>query len=107
MSLKTVLHRPAEDDYTELTEEQEQAGHVGIVVDRLEAFTDADRVIRCLREGKLVFARIGQFKHTNLDELRRTISKIKMVCNAVDGEIVSVSNNDWLIVAPPSTKVVK
>jgi len=94
------------EDYTELAPEGEVAGKLQIVVDRLESFTDSDRVIRNLREGHVTFAKIGDFKNTNIDELRRTVSKIKTVCKAMDGEIVAVSN-EWLIVAPPQASVGK
>ena len=95
-----------EQDYTELVEESEIANKLQIIVDRIESFTDSDRVIRNLREGKVTFAKIGEFKNTNIDELRRTVAKIKTICRSLDGEIVSVSN-EWLIVAPPRAMITK
>lgn len=104
-SLRTVLGR-GEADYAELVEEAEAANKLQIMVDRLEAFTDSDRIIRNLREGKITFAKIGEFKNTNVDELRRTVAKIKTVCRALDGDIVAVAN-EWLIVAPPGAAIAK
>lgn len=96
----------SEDDYAELVQENEAAGKLQIVVDRLESFTDSDRVIHNLREGKLVFAKIGEFRNTNIDELRRTISKIKTICRAMDGDIVSVAS-EWLVITPPAAVIAK
>jgi SepF-like predicted cell division protein (DUF552 family) len=104
-SLKTIL-AGSEEDYAELVSESEAVSKMQIIVDRLESFPDSDRVIHNLREGKVVFAKIGEFKNTNIDELRRTIAKIKSVCKALDGDIVSVSS-EWLIVAPPGAAIAK
>jgi SepF-like predicted cell division protein (DUF552 family) len=96
-----------DDEYAELEGQEEIAGKLGVVVDRIESFTDSDRVVRSLREGKVVFAKIGQFKTTNVDELKRTLLKIKSVCKAIDGEIVAVGQQDWVIIAPPSCQIVR
>jgi SepF-like predicted cell division protein (DUF552 family) len=104
-NLKTML-AGGETDYAELVPENDGASRLQVIVDRLESFVDSDRVIRNLREGKLTFAKIGEFKNTNIDELRRTVAKIKTICRAMDGEIVSVAN-EWLIIAPPTTAIVK
>ena len=104
-NLKTML-AGGESDYAELVPENDGASRLQVVVDRLESFVDSDRVIRNLREGRLTFAKIGEFKNTNIDELRRTVAKIKTICRAMDGEIVSVSN-EWLIIAPPTTAISK
>ena len=104
-SLKTIL-AGGERDYAELVEESEVSSKVQIMVDRIESFTDSDRVIHNLREGKVTFAKIGDFKNTNIDELRRTIAKIKTVCRALDGDIVAVAN-EWLIVSPPAASIQK
>ena len=105
-NLKTMLGG-AEHEYAELEQMEETAQRLGVVVDRLEAYTDADRVVRAVREGNVVFAKIGQFKSTNIDELKRTLGKIKTVCRAIDGEIVSVGSNEWIIVSPPSCEIVR
>ena len=104
-SLRTML-AGTEQDYAELVNGDEALSKLQIVVDRVESFTDSDRVIHNLREGKVTFAKIGDFKNTNLDELRRTVSKIKMICKALDGEIVAVQN-EWLIVSPPGAMIAK
>lgn len=107
-NLKTILHGVEDDAYTELVlDESEYPNKVGLVVDKLESFVDSDRVVKAVREGNVVFARVGQFKATNIDELKRTVAKIKTVVRAIDGELVAVSNNEWLIIAPPHAKIVK
>ena len=107
-NLKTILHGVEDDAYTELVlDESEYPNKVGLVVDKIESFVDSDRIVKAVREGNVIFAKIGQFKTTNIDELKRTVAKIKTVVRAIDGELVSVSNNEWLIIAPPQAKIAK
>src|SRR3989338_9118210 len=103
-NLKSILKGSEEQDYTELVMEDESPGHLPIVVDRIEAFSCSDRAVRHVREGKVVFAKVGEFKNLNVDEFKRTISKIKNVCAAINGDIVGVSG-DWLIIAPSLAKI--
>jgi SepF-like predicted cell division protein (DUF552 family) len=105
--LKTIFKGTVEEEgeYTELEmTNEEQAKHVPIVIDKIENFTCADRIIRHVREGKIVFARIRDLKNVNMDELKRSISKIKNVTTALDGDIVGVGD-EWLIIAPSVAKV--
>lgn len=109
MNLRTLLatgSQQGDDGYAELVEEQEGDSKLQIVVDRLEAFADADRVAKNLREGRVVLARLGDFRNTNVDELRRTLSRIKTVCRALEGDIVSVAN-EWVVVTPQGARVAR
>ncbi|MFH0836543.1 MAG: cell division protein SepF [Candidatus Aenigmatarchaeota archaeon] len=104
-NLKTMLRGSEDQDYTELIMDHEQhAQNVPIVVEKIENFACADRVIKHVREGKVTFAKVGEFKNVNVDEFKRTISKIKNVCTAVNGDIVGVAG-DWLIIAPSLAKI--
>jgi SepF-like predicted cell division protein (DUF552 family) len=105
--LKTILKGSAEEEaeYTELEmHEEEHLKHVPIVIDRIENFTCADRIIRHVREGKIVFARIKDIKNVNMDELKRSIAKIKTVTSSIDGDMVGVGD-EWLIIAPSVARV--
>lgn len=103
-NLKSILKGAEDQDYTELVMEGEGSTHLPIVVDRVESFSCSDRVIKNVREGKIVFAKVGDFKNINIDEFKRTVSKIKNVCTAINGDIVGVSG-DWLIISPSSAKI--
>ncbi|MBI5332042.1 MAG: cell division protein SepF [Candidatus Aenigmarchaeota archaeon] len=100
-----MLRGSEDQDYTELVMDNEQlTQNLPIVVEKIESFACADRVIRHVREGKVTFARVGEFKNVNVDEFKRTLSKIKTVCTAVNGDIVGVAG-DWLIIAPSMAKI--
>ena len=103
-NLKSILKGAEDQDYTELVMENDAPRNLPIIVDRIESFSCSDRVIKNVREGKIVFAKVGDFKNINVDEFKRTISKIKNVCTAINGDIVGVAG-DWLIVAPSLAKI--
>src|SRR3990172_1598103 len=91
------LWRTPDENYIELVlDEGEIPKNVPIVVEKLESFACTDRLIRTFREGKVIFARLGDFKKTNMEELKRSISKLKTITKASEGTIVAVAN-DWLI----------
>ncbi|MBI5061584.1 MAG: cell division protein SepF [Candidatus Aenigmarchaeota archaeon] len=107
--LKTMLKGTMEDEgeYTELEMVEETAArHVPIVIEKIENFTCADRIIRHVREGKVVFARIKDIRNVNMDELKRSIAKIKNVTTSIDGDMVGVAD-EWLIVAPSIAKIAR
>ncbi len=107
-NLKTILHGVEDEAYTELVlDETEYPNKLGVVVDKIESFGDSDRVVKAVRDGNVVFCKVGQFRTTNIDELKRTVAKIKTVVRAIDGEIVAVASNEWLIVAPPQARIAK
>lgn len=102
--LKAIFKQ--DDEYTELELVEEEKKQVPIIVDKIENFTCADRIIRNVREGKIVFARIKDIKNMNTEELKRAIQKIKNVCVSIDGDIAAIAD-EWLIVAPSLAKVSK
>ena len=99
-----MVNNMEEKEYAEVIMEDEEAQQMPIIIDKLESFACADRIARYVREGKLVFARIGQFRNINIAEFKRTVSKLKTVCTAIDGDIVGVGE-DWLIIAPSLAKI--
>jgi SepF-like predicted cell division protein (DUF552 family) len=81
-------------------------GKIGISIERLEEFADADRVLRDVRQGTLVFLKIKSLKEKDLGELKRAVEKLKRTVLAQNGEIIGVEQN-WLILAPEHAKVKK
>lgn len=97
-----------ENEYAELVTSgmNEGSSKMPIHVDSLNNFTDSERLLKKCREGGVVFAKIGQFKNTNITELRRTLARIKTVSTAMGGELVSVGD-EWIVLTPASAGVVR
>lgn len=78
---------------------QDIAGKVGIKIDKLNDFSDTERVLRYVREGKLIFLKIKALKDKDMGELKRAVERLRKTVIASNGDIVGVEQ-DWLILAP-------
>jgi len=97
-----------ENEYAELVgaNNTEEAGKTPIFVDALNNFADSERILKRCREGAVVFARIGQFKNTNITELKRTLGRIKTVTTAMGGQLASVGD-EWIVLAPSNGTIAR
>ncbi len=93
------------EDRVELDEDVfREERHVGVVVENLKAFSDAEKIQDMIREGKVVFLRIREMRETDINELKRAVEKLKKTVYASNGDIVGVEE-DMLIICPPSAKI--
>lgn len=95
-----------EDDYIELDVPSESSSgkKVLIKVDKLEDYTDSDRIQKKVREGNIMLVKIKDLKDEDMGELKRAINRIRKTVIAVNGDIAGVSD-EWLVVTPHFAKV--
>lgn len=94
-----------EDDYVELDHvDNTEIKKVPIHIEKLNEYSDSDRIQRKLREGTVMLVRVKELKDKNMAELKRAIERIKKTCEAVNGDIVGVGD-EWIIVSPANAKV--
>jgi len=74
-------------------------GKVGIKIERLNDFGDTERVLKHVREGKLVFLKIKSLRDKDMGELKRAVERLRKTVVASNGDIAGVEQ-DWLILAP-------
>ncbi len=101
-----VFGRPSEpEDYAELNEEffKEHTSY-SVIVDTLRSFDEIEKVQSALREGKVVFLRIKEMRDADINELKRSVDRLKKTCNAMGGDIAGV-DEDVLIITPNYAKV--
>jgi|SRR3989338_1992541 len=92
------------DEFSEIPIDVEQQEKVKIMIEKLEGLSDTDRIIKKVRTGNIVIARIKELKENNLDELKHSISKIKTSCLVFQGDIAGVGD-EWLLVTPSTVKI--
>ena len=92
------------DEFSEIPIDVEQAEKVKIMIEKIEGLSDTDRIIKKVRAGNVVIARIKELKENNLDELKHSISKIKTSCMVFQGDIAGVGD-EWLLVTPSTVKI--
>jgi len=103
-----IFTREEKEEYIELEdlENQQMESKVPIHVEKIEEYSDSDRIQRKVREGVIMLVNISVLKQKNLPELRRAIERIKRTCDAVGGEVVG-AGDDWIIVSPSNAKIVR
>lgn len=92
------------EELTELPAPEEPVSKAQVVVEKIEMLSDADRIIRKVRSGNIVIARIKELKEQNLDELKHAISKIRTSTAVWNGDIAGVGD-EWIIVTPSTAKI--
>jgi len=95
------------EDYVEIKPVSNEFGNNKLSVKYfvLTDFEDLKGIVDAIRDGyTIAFVKIRPLKEKNINELRRTIDKIKKTCFAMDGEVVGLEE-DWIVAVPPYIKV--
>jgi len=89
------------DDYIELdtSEIDAPSGKIPIKVDRMEDFSDSERIQRQLRNGSIVLVKIKALRGKDISELKRAIDKLRKTCLAINGDIAGI-DEDWVVLTP-------
>jgi len=105
MAIKDFM-RKDEDEYIELDMSEEEKGgrKLLIEVERLENYADSDRLQKKVREGNILVVKIRDLKAKDMEELKRSVDKLKKTCLAIGGDIAGLGD-DWLILAPATARV--
>ena len=75
------------------------SGKIPIKVEKIDDFSDSDRIQKAVREGSIVLARIKALKEKDLSELKRAIDKLRKTCVAINGDIAGI-DEDWVVLCP-------
>ncbi len=107
MALKNLMGRlKGGEDYVEMEqpEDPKEEKQMMIEVERLDGFSDSDRIQRKLREGNILLVKIRDLKAKDTEELKRSVERIRRTCLAVNGDIAGLGD-DWLLVTPAAAKI--
>ena len=95
----------APEDKIELEEDAfKEERNVTVAIENLKSFSDTERIQEMVREGKLVFLRIKELREADINELKRSVERLKKTIAASDGDIVGV-DEDILIICPQFARV--
>ena len=92
------------EEFTEIPSETEQGEKVKVFIEKIEGLADSDRIIKKVRTGSIVIARIKELRESNVDELKHCISKIKTSCAVFQGDLAGVGD-EWLLITPSSVRI--
>lgn len=95
-----------DEDYLELdTNEKTARSKILVKPYVIREFSDVKDPIDALRDGyTITLINIKPLKDKDLVELKRTVSKLKKVCDAVNGDIAGFGE-DWIVATPSFAEV--
>ncbi len=93
-----------ERDYFEVDESKGMDKNVKIKIDELKRFADTERIQDMVRKGTVVFLRIKDLRQKDINELKRSVEKLKRTITASEGDIVGV-DEDFLVLTPSFAKI--
>ena len=97
-----------EEEFIELdtTGMEKPSGKIPIKVDKLEDFSDSDRIQKIIRDGSIVLVKIKALRGKDISELKRAIDKLRKTCIAVNGDIAGI-DEDWIVLTPSYAHVAR
>ncbi|MCJ7450380.1 MAG: cell division protein SepF [Candidatus Nanohaloarchaeota archaeon QJJ-9] len=89
-----------EDEYVELDASGEETNQkVKIRVATLNEFGDVDKVQSMLRDGNIVWVKMGPLKDKDMTDLKRAIDRIKKTVRSIDGDVAGI-DDEWMVATP-------
>lgn len=96
-----------EEDYVEVNvmdsdgvmHHHHAAGKIGIKIEKLNDFSDTERILKSVRAGNVLFVKIKGLKEKDIGELKRAVERLKKSATANNGEIAGIEQ-DWLVLTP-------
>ncbi len=107
MPLKDIFGKfKSPEDYLELEIERDKkpAEKLMIQVETMNTYEDSERIQKKVREGIILLVKIKTLREKDMNELKRTIAKIRKTCIAINGDIAGIGD-DWIIVTPSNARV--
>ena len=102
-----IFGKAKPEDYVELELGKDEAfktDKLSIEVEKIQDFSDSDRIQKKIRDGKILLVKIKDLKQKNMSELKRAVARIRKTCLAINGDIAGIGD-DWIIVTPAVAKV--
>jgi len=94
-----------EEEFLELDEKVlNEDNKVGVRIEVLRDFLDAERIQQLVRDGNVIFLKIKELRNKDVTELRRSVEKLKKTCMAMNGDIAGV-DEDFLVLTPKFARV--
>jgi len=91
------------EEFVEVAPAAEE-NNVIVKIDSLVNYADTDRVQQSLREGTVIFLRIRDLREKDINELKRSVEKLRKTITAMNGDVVGV-DEDFLVLTPQFAKI--
>lgn len=93
-----------EEEVMELPEETEPEKQIMVRIETLRDFVDTERIARLLKDGNIIFLRVGDLQRHDLGEFRNCVQKLKRFSNQHGWDIVGMEEG-YLVLTPDFAKI--
>jgi SepF-like predicted cell division protein (DUF552 family) len=102
------IKKIGEEEFIELDtgEVSAPSGKIPIRVDKIEDFSDTDRIQKIIRDGSIVLVKIKALRNKDISELKRAIDKLRKTTIAMNGDIAGI-DEDFIIICPNFAHIVR
>ena len=96
------------DEYIEVEETVLKEGNskIELRVEEIQSYDDCARIQSIIRMGNIVVLKIKDLKTKDVDELQRSIDKLKKTVYAIGGDIIGIDEN-IIFVLPQDVELTK
>ncbi len=95
------------EEFVEVELEKKEKSKINIKIEELSDISDVDKIQADLRDGFcILLIKIKKLRDKDINELKRSVEKLKKTCTAVNGSITGIEDN-WLILTPGFANVIK
>jgi SepF-like predicted cell division protein (DUF552 family) len=101
--LKSEKTEKPGEDFIEVNPLEEER-KVNVNIEKLDSYSDTERIQSLVREGSVVFLRIKELREKDINELKKAVDKLRKTCTAINGDIVGV-DEDFLIITPSFVRI--
>ncbi len=104
---KKIKGKGSEDEeYLELSLDNETRGpgKMTLVIEKMDSYADAERIQKRVRDGQIVIMKIKDLKDKDVEELKRSIARVRKTCEAINGDIAGISE-EWVVATPSAVLI--
>jgi len=95
-----------DEEVIEMPEDTEPEKHIMVRIETLRDFVDTERIARLLKDGNIIFLRVGDIQRHDLGEFKNCVQKLKRFSNQYGWDIVGMEEG-YLVLTPNFARVAR
>ena len=92
------------EEVIEVPEETDESKQVTVRIETLKDFVDTERIARLLKDGNIIFLKVGELQKHDLGEFQNSVQKLKRFSNQFGWDIVGMEEG-YLVITPNYAKI--
>jgi SepF-like predicted cell division protein (DUF552 family) len=94
------------DEVVEVPEDLDETKQLTVRIETLRDFVDTERIARIMKEGNIVFLKVGELQKHDIGEFQNSVQKLKRFSNQFGWDIVGMEEG-YLVITPNTVKIAR